>query len=219
MEREMNEKEKFLKKIIFSNSWDKAIHHRAGGKLYAENVSKKQKEEFYKSDSFKDIVKFIEDDILPKYKERMISDEEHFTNIKTLQKKLKALNENYKSEISGKNKLDDVTDIFDMNGAIVKIATAQKLLNLMCKYWWVEGWINEPPHCPIDGIVSDKGKLEINWTSDLEDDETEYAKSKYGKAMEKLKEVAKDAIKPPVAQWELKIWNETKTGEYEDETE
>lgn len=39
-----------------------------------------------------------------------------------------------------------------LNGKI-NIGTAQKLLNLVLKYYWCSCWIEEPPHFPVDRII------------------------------------------------------------------
>ncbi|MDR8402236.1 hypothetical protein NE850_38625 [Paraburkholderia sp. USG1] len=47
-----------------------------------------------------------------------------------------------------------------------RLGVAQKLLNLILKYLWCSGLIAEPPHCPVDRIVLDLGRVsrEICWT-------------------------------------------------------
>jgi hypothetical protein len=45
-----------------------------------------------------------------------------------------------------------------------RFGIAQKLVNLYLKYLWVAGMIEEPPHCPIDGIVRDLAGLTYDWT-------------------------------------------------------
>lgn len=46
-----------------------------------------------------------------------------------------------------------------------RIGVAQKLVNLHLKYLWTAGMIEEPPHCPIDGIVRDYADIGYDWTS------------------------------------------------------
>lgn len=46
-----------------------------------------------------------------------------------------------------------------------RIGVAQKLINLHLKYLWATGYIEEPPHCPIDGIIRDKAKISYDWTT------------------------------------------------------
>lgn len=74
-----------------------------------------------------------------------------------------------------------------------RVGVAQKLINLHLKYLWATGYVEEPPHCPIDGIIRDKAKISYDWTtSDSIDD--------YKKAVAKLKKVAKDRS---LSAWEL----------------
>lgn len=44
-----------------------------------------------------------------------------------------------------------------------RIGVAQKLVNVHLKYLWAAGLIPEPPHCPIDGIIRDKAKINYDW--------------------------------------------------------
>ncbi|MDD2610027.1 MAG: hypothetical protein PHX60_10095 [Giesbergeria sp.] len=46
-----------------------------------------------------------------------------------------------------------------------RIGVMQKLINLHLKYLWVAGYIKEPPHCPIDGIIRDKARIQYDWTT------------------------------------------------------
>lgn len=50
------------------------------------------------------------------------------------------------------------------NGRL-RVGVAQKLINLHLKYLWATGYIEEPPHCPIDGIIRDKAKITYDWTT------------------------------------------------------
>ena len=75
-----------------------------------------------------------------------------------------------------------------------RIGIAQKLINLHLKYLWTTGFIKEPPHCPIDGIIRDKAKLtNYDWTTNdsIED---------YKRAIEDLKKVANGKS---LSVWEL----------------
>ena len=48
----------------------------------------------------------------------------------------------------------------------LRFGVAQKLVNLYLKYLWVADLVEEPPHCPIDGIVRDLAGLDYNWITD-----------------------------------------------------
>jgi hypothetical protein len=45
-----------------------------------------------------------------------------------------------------------------------RIGVAQKMVNLHLKYLWVAGIIQEPVHCPIDGIIRDLAGIQYDWT-------------------------------------------------------
>ncbi|MNN10769.1 hypothetical protein D3C81_1237020 [compost metagenome] len=74
-----------------------------------------------------------------------------------------------------------------------RIGVAQKLINLHLKYLWATGYITEPPHCPIDGIIRDKAQISYDWTTD---DSIEA----YERAIGDLKAVADTRT---LAVWEL----------------
>ncbi|MCK5385071.1 MAG: hypothetical protein KAJ29_05790 [Alphaproteobacteria bacterium] len=82
-----------------------------------------------------------------------------------------------------------------------RIGIAQKLINLHLKYLWCSNVISEPPHCPIDGIIRDKVKVEYpefnyDWISSNSIDE-------YRLAAAILRQQA-ESKKQTVAQWELR---------------
>lgn len=59
-----------------------------------------------------------------------------------------------------------------MRGGQFSFGVAQKLFNLALKFYWSLGLIAEPPHCPIDLLVQEKGlklkQTEIkSWTKEL----------------------------------------------------
>lgn len=77
-----------------------------------------------------------------------------------------------------------------------RIGIAQKLINLHLKYLWCSGVIQEPPHCPIDGIIRDVAQLKYDWISndDIED---------YKAAIESLNKISQRKNET-LAQWELR---------------
>lgn len=81
-----------------------------------------------KADFKMQIKAFLENELLKDYGKRKVTEEEHITNIEKLQAKTKEL------------------------GNRLNFGTCQKLLNMMCKYYWCVGFIEEPPHLPIDSI-------------------------------------------------------------------
>lgn len=74
-----------------------------------------------------------------------------------------------------------------------RIGISQKLINLHLKYLWSAGFIQEPPHCPIDGIIRNVAKINYDWTvSDSIED--------YRDAIFALKKVANNRS---LSVWEL----------------
>ncbi|WP_156409939.1 hypothetical protein [Duganella sp. Root198D2] len=59
-----------------------------------------------------------------------------------------------------------------LHGGRLRFGVTQKLVNLHLKYLWVAGLIEEPPHCPIDGIIRDVAGLDYDWTRS--DSKSEY---------------------------------------------
>lgn len=94
-----------------------------------------------------------------------------------------------------KNTADEVSKSLGskLHNSRFRIGVAQKLINLHLKYLWAAGFIQEPPHCPIDGIIRDKAKIDYDWTTNdsIED---------YEKAILALKKVAKNRS---LSVWEL----------------
>lgn len=80
---------------------------------------------------------------------------------------------------------DDISKVLGdkLHDGRFRIGIAQKLINLHLKYLWITGYIEEPPHCPIDGIVRDKAKISYNWT-------TNDSIESYMQAVNDLKKVA-----------------------------
>ena len=74
-----------------------------------------------------------------------------------------------------------------------RFGVCQKLVNIHLKYLWVAGFVPEPPHCPIDGIVRDLAKLNYDWT-------TSDSHEEYASAVSQLRELAAPRT---LAVWEL----------------
>ena len=74
-----------------------------------------------------------------------------------------------------------------------RIGVAQKLINLHLKYLWATGFIQEPFHCPIDGIIRDRARISYDWTTNDSIEE-------YKKAIEELRKEAGDRS---LSVWEL----------------
>lgn len=126
-----------------------------------------------KKNEFKKQIKFFIEELINDYKNNSPSEEDHIQKIQNLQGKSAKL----------KNKLN--------------IGTCQKVLNMMCKYYWCAGWIEEPVHLPIDRInLSAIGKKNEPWTKIEELDE-------YKKYISDFKAHTENET---LAQWELKNW-------------
>lgn len=74
-----------------------------------------------------------------------------------------------------------------------RFGVCQKLVNIHLKYLWVAGFVPEPPHCPIDGIIRDLANLSYDWT-------TSDSLGEYESAIAQLRRVATPRT---LAVWEL----------------
>jgi len=97
-------------------------------------------------------------------------------------------------------------------GGRLRIGIAQKVVNLYLKYLWTMGWIEEPPHCPFDGIIIEKLKAELSFSGCFED----YAwtkldcMKKYGTLVAVANDKAKNAGQS-LAEWECAVFNKVRT--------
>ena len=110
--------------------------------VYKPNVLEKDKKEF------KSMLKgYIDNTIVPSYKQGSVSDTIHIENIESLQQHTTAF-----------GKL--------LTNGQFNFGVSQKLLNLYLKYLWCLGIIPEPPHFPVDRIIQQKLKYKpiIAWT-------------------------------------------------------
>ena len=169
----MNESQrKFLKNEFFMLSWGAAVQHNG---VWNKNTTDKEKGIFRKK-----IKIFLEDKLSKDYSKRKVTEDEHIANIEELQ-----------SEIEKKGK-----DL--LIGDCLNFGTCQKLLNMMCKYYWCVGFIEEPPHLPIDSInlknAGIKGKC---WTKDIND------KKDYEKIID---DIRKKTGSLSLSEWEIVNW-------------
>ncbi|WP_298051123.1 hypothetical protein [uncultured Paenalcaligenes sp.] len=81
-----------------------------------------------------------------KYIDGKVTSDQHCNNIELLSKKI----------------TEEFKDI--LYGNCFRFGVSQKILNLYLKYLWTMGIIAEPPHCPLDGIISTKADLYYIWT-------------------------------------------------------
>ena len=114
------------------------------------------------------------------------------------------------SEENHCNKIAELADhLTQKHNAILhqnrfRIGIAQKIINLFLKYMWAMGEINEPCHCPIDGIVK-KLILERNNSIQLTDWTQLDSMDEYQLYITAIKEICNEK-KQTIAQWELTNW-------------
>ena len=116
------------------------------------------------------------EEFLTHYTDKTPSDEQHIANIQALK------------------------DFSKEQGNELNIGTVQKLLNMLCKYYWCAGWIQEPPHLPIDKDMLGTIKSATAWTHLDSIDE-------YKELIAAFKEKSKAEGFNSLAQWELTVWN------------
>ena len=177
-----DKKESFLKKEFFMLSWGAAVQHNG---VWKNNPTQKTK------DVFREKIKvFLEEKLMNTYltqEEKTdkcpVTEDQHIAIIEELQSE---------SKKHGKDLLI---------GDCLNFGICQKLLNMMCKYYWCAGYIKEPPHLPIDSInlknAGIKGKDMVNWT-EIEEPQV------YINLINKIKEKTSGQS---LAQWEVDNWN------------
>jgi hypothetical protein len=87
-----------------------------------------------------------------------------------------------------------------LNHGKLNIGVSQKLLNLILKYYWCNGEISIPPHCPVDRIIQVKGlKNEpVSWSKITD------VKVYLGIINKFRKEAEKKNL--TIAEWELEVF-------------
>lgn len=169
----MNESQiKFLKNEFFMLSWGAAVQHNG---VWNKNTTDKEKGIFRKK------IKAFLEELMNTYltqEEKTdkcpVTEDQHIKNIVKLQEESIKL------------------------GNRLNFGTCQKLLNMMCKYYWCVGFIEEPPHLPIDSInlknAGIKGKC---WTKDIND------KKDY---KEIIDDIRKKTGSLSLSEWEIVKW-------------
>lgn len=181
-----SEKNRFLVNEFFMLSWEAAVQQRNKGiNLFCDKIDSEKKY------NFRNELKQFIIEILSQY-ENKVDSAKHFENIKAVQGFCVKYADEYK-------------DLFPENSIIKNFSTAQKLLNMMCKYYWCMNWISEPPDLPIDRINISKlvkkfpDEKQFSWTQDLNEEN-------YPEKIREFNEVAKEDCFPSVAVWELFNW-------------
>lgn len=128
-----------------------------GAAFQRASVYKKGIDEEKKGPLKIEIRRFIETELEPQYKNAVVSEAKHISNIYSL------------SDHS--MKFDSI-----LNGGKLNFGVSQKLLNLHLKYLWCLNKTRIPPHFPVDRRIQETLKLKpiVPWTDF--DDEKEYMK-------------------------------------------
>ncbi len=167
-ETELNKlQEEFIKDAFFRSAWLDTSQHVKIYKKEADENTKKQFRAFLKERSY-EIVKLYQD------KDEKIDHQE------LLVKFHKEVTE--KSEFKGKIKF--------------KFGRAQKLINVLLKYYWCAGKLKqEPAHMPLDRYILNALGKKDKWT-DMEEEA-------YKECIDEAREKAKGMS---LAEWELKTF-------------
>ncbi len=177
----MTQKEKFLRREFWTQSWKGSVQHNC---VYGADIN----EGDIRRNKFKKwLCDYCDKELLPMYESQEVSGSVHCQNIKELKKKAESYTK----------------DKILLNGEY-KIGTAQKLLNLQLKYLWCAGMSKEPPHCPIDSrILNHVGWDGDSWT-------TWESIFVYKWAINTITEKAHSEGWKHIADWELRTFNELK---------
>ena len=167
-------KKQFLRKIALSNTHSSSFQH---ARVYTKDVADSDREKFQKR--FREKLAKLEQ----AYKNR-VSEDEHIQNIQAFADQLSR----------------EFPQVL-VNGRM-RTGVAQKAVNLYLKFLWCLGLIQEPPHCPIDGIVLIEVGDSSNWT------ELDGVDS-YREIINKIKAVAGEQS---LSEWELHLWNREAQG-------
>ena len=172
-EKEPDCRKKFLKDRFFAASWGASSEHN---RIWCDEYKEKGKPIAHKCTDFRLRLQKQAEALLDQYKDKTPSDEQHIANIQALK------------------------DFSKEQGNELNIGTVQKLLNMLCKYYWCAGWIQEPPHLPIDKDMLGTIKSATAWTHLDSIDE-------YKELIAAFKEKSKAEGFNSLAQWELTVWN------------
>lgn len=174
-----NQKEIFLKSEFFMLSWTAAVQQRnRGQKLFNKNISNGKKNEFKKN-----LFEFTEE-ILKTYREKRVNSDAHHENL-----------------LKVHNFICEEKEIFADGSYAFNFSTSQKYFNMMCKYYWCAGFIEEPPELPVDSINLSNIGIKDSWTKEI------ITKSDYEKVIEEFCSNKNILNESSLAVWELKNWN------------
>lgn len=173
------EKKKFIEQEFMDSTIKAGLSTRVGGRVYKTGAEAKDREDFGKY-----LRKMLRDFYEKHYKDKQVEEEEHIENLRRFA-----------------DVLSEKSDILE-DGKI-RFGVAQKLLNLYLKYLWSADIMKyEPPHCPVDSIISNKVEGHYTWTaSDSEE--------KYREIVKLIKQKA-EAKGWTIAVWELFTYSNAK---------
>lgn len=158
---------------IYSYSREATVQR---GYVYRKDVSEEDKISFWSA-----YAKFM-DEVVPIYSDRTPNDDEHLSIIESF---IELASTQYSYVLA--------------DGAL-RFGSAQKLINLSLKFFWVTDKIKEPPHIPVDSYIANNvGKYDYKWTKSK-------TKKKYMEVIERCRCVSQ-AYGLSLAQWELLYWN------------
>ena len=127
----------FIKKIILRSSIQAAFQR---GSVYAVNISTGER------DLLKESIKRELEEFTESYS-ITVSEANHIENIKQLSRRITQEHEGV------------------LRDGELRIGTAQKLLNVYIKFLWCLNEATQPEHCPINGIVLRKIRVNnCSWT-------------------------------------------------------
>ncbi|SEG43240.1 hypothetical protein [Algoriphagus boritolerans] len=174
MTTEINQEQKEFLKLQLWKSTMRASISRAG-EIYTPGTTAKKKSRFRV-----ELLSFVTEMIRDHYETKTSDDQTHLENI---------------------SKLKDFASGFGF--VMLRFGHAQKILNLFLKYLWCLGYVQEPPHFPVDRLIQKRLRIQnfSNWTNEME-------KEGYMKVIEEAKIVAKRENFRSIAALELSFYND-----------
>jgi hypothetical protein len=166
----MNAKHGYLVKELWISAWNASVQdsdlYRKGLKPSSENTR-----------IFREtLIRYPSSEVIPRYGKDGITEEQHYGHIDDV--------------VAFANKIGETV----LGPAGYKYGVAQKLLNLILKYYWCLGEVADPPHCPVDRIVINKTRHRgKNWTQITR-------RAEYQMIIEDIKRLAGSQS---IAMWEL----------------
>ena len=168
----MSLQHKFLIKEFWILSWNASVQRAL---KYQKSTSENDRQEFRKA-----VIDYCDESIIPCYKSS-VSESAHIENILKVR--------DHAIQCAGDSILEKQYNV----------GIAQKLLNLQLKYMWCAGYIEKPPHCPVDRVILGETRLKglMNWTQITSVDD--YVLS--------IKAINEAAGSKDIADWELDVFN------------